>query len=215
MRRRCSKAKQRTKTLVAGERSGAAARRSPVRATPNAKAAKQSWLRSKRPVLRFVVTFGVLMGAFYGLTATAFFDKHGWDPYLDLNARVSGAILRFLGQDVVTSGQSLASPGASLSIRHGCDAIHASALFVSAILAAPTPVWGKLCGAVAGTILLMLTNLVRVVSLFYVRKYYPAAFELMHVEVWQVLFIFLAILLWVVWARWAVRGEVAHPHASA
>lgn len=215
MGRRRSKTKQRTKTAAVGEQRGPAAQRLPVGTAGRKVVLKPSWLQGKRPVLRFVVTFGVFMGVFYGLTATAFFEQHGWGPYLDLNASVSGAILRFLGQDVAVSGQSLASPGASLSIRRGCDAIHASALFVSAVLAAPTPMWGKLCGVVVGTALLMLTNLVRIISLFYVRMYYPAAFELMHVEVWQVLFIFLAILLWVVWATWAVRDEVAPPHASA
>ena len=50
-------------------------------------------------------------------------------------------------------------------------------------------------------------NLVRIVSLFYIRIHFPAAFEIMHVEVWQALFIFLALLCWIVWAVWAKRAS--------
>jgi exosortase H (IPTLxxWG-CTERM-specific) len=147
------------------------------------------------------------MGALYALTITSFFEKHGWVPYLDLNADASGAVLRLLGQDVTVSGRAISSTRASLLIERGCDAIHPSALFISAIVAAPTSVRRKLFGMVAGTSLLMVTNLIRIVSLFYVRMYWPDAFRMMHIEVWQALFIFLALLLWVVWARWAVRDR--------
>ncbi len=214
MRKRRLKARKQPETCTTGKQSVQGSRQSPDGASSAKSAARSSWFQAKRPVLRFVVTFGVCMGVFYGLTATAFFQRNGWDPYLDLNAKVSGTILAFLGQDVTVSGKSILSPWASLSIERGCDAIHASGLFISAVLAAPTPLLGKLCGAVVGTVLLMLTNLVRIISLFYVRLYYPAAFELMHIEVWQALFIFLAILLWVIWATWAVRSKLAHPHAS-
>lgn len=170
--------------------------------------------RARHPVLRFVVLFGVFMGGLYAVTATSFFEKRGWVPYLDLNAEVSGAILAFLGQDVTVSGRTISSPRASLLIERGCDAIHPSALFVSAVLAAPTSVWSKLWGMVVGTSLLMVTNLVRIITLFYIRKHWPDLFQMMHIEVWQALFIFLAILLWVVWARWAVRRGVEQANAS-
>jgi heme/copper-type cytochrome/quinol oxidase subunit 2 len=38
---------------------------------------------------------------------------------------------------------------------------------------------------------------------------------MMHVEVWQALFIFLAVLLWLVWAAWAERRRSAKVHVSA
>jgi exosortase/archaeosortase family protein len=145
------------------------------------------------------------MGAVYALTATPFFEKYGWVPYLKLNAEASGVILRRLGENATVSGRTVSSPRAALLIERGCDAIHPSALFLSALVALPAPLWKKLCGALAGTALLMLTNLVRIVTLFYVRIYYPSTFEVVHVEVWQIAFIFLVILLWVAWALWAVR----------
>ncbi len=62
---------------------------------------------------------------------------------------------------------------------------------------------------------LLLLNLVRIVSLFYIQIHFPRAFEVMHIEVWQVLFIFLAIALWALWAWWAVRRGAAGFNTSA
>jgi exosortase H (IPTLxxWG-CTERM-specific) len=169
----------------------------------------------KHPILRFVVLFGVCMGIIYALTATSYFDKKGWVPYLNLNARLSGSILEFLGRDVTVSGRSISSAGASIQVERGCDAIHPSALFVSAILAAPASLRRKIFGMLVGTTLLMMINLIRIITLFYVRLHRPDLFELMHAEVWQALFIFLAILLWIVWALWATRTRTVQPDASA
>jgi exosortase/archaeosortase family protein len=63
----------------------------------------------------------------------------------------------------------------------------------------------KLPAVVIGPLVLLVTNLVRIVSLYFVQIHAPSLFELLHVEVWQVAFIFLAVLLWVAWARWALR----------
>ena len=62
---------------------------------------------------------------------------------------------------------------------------------------------------------LMLLNLARIVSLFYIQIHFPRAFEVMHIEVWQALFIFLAIALWAWWACWAVGRGAADFSPSA
>ncbi len=166
-------------------------------------------------MLRFVVIFGVLMGLFYAVTMTSYMEEKGWTAYLDFNAKVSGAILGFLGENVTVSGQLITSPRGSLLIQRGCDAIHPSALFISAVLALPVSVWRKLPGMAVGTVVLMITNLARIISLFYVQIHFPRAFEIMHIEVWQTLFIFFAVLLWAIWAWWAVSGGMVRANASS
>jgi len=39
------------------------------------------------------------------------------------------------------------------------------------------------------------------VSLWYTGIWYPSIFEIMHVEVWQMLFIALPIVFWLIWLR--------------
>ena len=172
------------------------------------------WIESKRPILRFVLMFALLMGPFtvffYSiLTDTALFNR-----YLDLNAAVSAGVLRVLGEDASSTGQSLRSPRASLEIRHGCDAILPTALFVCAILAFPVVMRVKWTAVWLGSAALLLLNLVRIITLYYTRIYKPDWFHAMHVDVWQPAFIFLALLFWVIWALRATRVPEPQPVPS-
>ena len=172
------------------------------------------WLHGKRPVFRFVVSFGLLMGLFYLAGATSFANDTVFPKYLRLNARLSGAILRVFEDSVTVSGESLSSPRYSLTIARGCDAIEPSALFLAGVLAFPAPLLSKLPGMLIGTLCLMVLNLVRIVTLFYVGVFWPRAFHTVHVDVWQALFIFLAILFWTLWALRASRPGTLKPDAA-
>ena len=158
--------------------------------------------KRKRPVLRFVILFGVFMGIFCACDITPVFTDHVFPAYLRLNARVSGMILNVLQEDVIVVGDSI-SGRFQISIRHGCDALLPTALFVSAVLASPVALRFKIPGVISGSIFILLMNLARIVTLFYSGIYIPGYFERMHLEVWPAIFIFLSLFLWVVWALWA------------
>jgi len=167
-----------------------------------------AWLSAHRPVFLFLLIFGVLMGLFYAFALfTPFYERH-FPYYLGFNARLSGYILGFLGQDITVLGTSISSPAFSITVKQGCDAIEPTALFICAVLAFPSPFSKKIAGIVAGTLLLAILNIVRIVTLFVVGTYLPSVFELMHVDVWQGLFIFLAILFWVFWLLWTEKSQV-------
>lgn len=175
----------------------------------------RSWFEANRSDLRFLVVFGLCLGLYYLLTLTPPVKKGFFPAYLRLNAHVSGAMLRLFGEDATVQDQSLVSAkGPSIEIERGCDAVEPSALFVSAVLASPVSLMSRLSAAAVGTIVLMLLNLVRIISLFLVRLYYPQAFETVHLDVWQALFIFMAILLWAMWASRVTRKRAVQPDAS-
>ena len=174
-----------------------------------------AWFQAKRPMLRFVLVFGALIALFYAFTFTPLFKTTMLPSYLRLNARASGAILASLGEEVVISNITIISPRFAVDIRRGCDAIEPSALFVAAVLAFPASMRAKLPGIVAGTLLLLAINLVRIVTLVYTGIYFPKAFHTMHIEVWQAAFIFLALLFWVIWAWWATRRRNRRADAFA
>jgi exosortase H (IPTLxxWG-CTERM-specific) len=174
-----------------------------------------AWRRAKNPVLGFVLVFGVLLLVLYGLTLTRAFRKELFPAYLTLNARVSSAVLNVLGQSTAVSGTSIQKPGFAIDIRRGCDAIDPIILFCSAVVAFPMSWKKKILGLVLGAIVLALLNLVRIISLFFIGAYYPSAFDMMHGEVWQALFILLALVFWAVWIQWAMAKETALRHAPA
>ena len=168
----------------------------------------------KRPVLRAVIVFGLLMGLFYALVHTPRTESDIFQPYLGLIATVTGAIMNLFGYETTVADTSITSSVFSMQIVRGCDAIEPSAALVSAILASPVALWPKIPGILIGTLILLLINLVRLVSLFFIGVHFPKALDIMHEDVWQAAFIVLAIVLWAMWVQWATRGRRERPHAS-
>lgn len=152
------------------------------------------------------------MTAYY-LTTMVPAVKDGFFPaYLKANASLSGGLLNLFGEEVTVRGKAIVAPdGRSIQVERGCDAVEPSALFVSAVLASPVPLVSRLGAAVVGTLALMLLNLIRVVTLFLVRIHFSReVFDTMHLDVWQALFIFLAIVFWAMWASRAARQRTRH-----
>ncbi|MBT8484463.1 MAG: exosortase H [Phycisphaerales bacterium] len=170
---------------------------------------RSSWwadaARGKRPIVQFVGIFAVCMGLFYAFRTIAWFTDHVWLPYLRLNASVSAFILRVFQEQANATDVSVFSPRFNLQIAQGCDAIEPSALFAAAVIAFPAPLKRKLPGLAVGVAILVVLNLVRIISLYYTGVFWPEAFETMHVDVWQPVFILAAMLLWIAWAIWATR----------
>ena len=78
-------------------------------------------------------------------------------------------------------------------------------LLLAGVFAFPASWRAKLVGAAAGVTLLMVLNLIRIISLFYIGVYWPKMFETAHIEVWQALFVGLTLLLWLGWAWQVMR----------
>ena len=168
-----------------------------------------AWIKSRWPVVRFLVVLSALIGAFYAVyspfTGTALFSS-----YLSLLAEACAPILRLLGHDVTVSGTSIHGPRFSTEIVMGCDGIEMIALFVAAVLASPVGLRSRLLCIVVGTVILMMINLVRIVSLFCIGVYFPNALDVIHLDVWPGVLIVLVLLSWLLWARWAARKKDLH-----
>jgi exosortase/archaeosortase family protein len=167
--------------------------------------------------LRFLGLFALFMVLYFVLSTTSLMKDRFFPWYLEANARASTAVLHGFGcHDVVQNGKSVTSPRGAVTVARGCDAMEPVALFISAVLASPVSWSARVLAAIAGTGLLLFINLVRIISLFVCNVRWKAAFDIMHLDVWQALFIFVAIFFWAVWAAWAVkRQRRKHVHAPA
>ena len=160
---------------------------------------------SRASVFKFVAIFAVVMGVYYAASAIPVYRDTIFPKYLELNATVSGAILKVFGQPVKTRGDTISEGATSISIKKGCDAIAPTMLFIAAVVAFPAPWRRRLIGIALGAPLLLLINLVRIITLWYARKYASHdTFERLHVDIWQPLFILLALVLWMAWAMKAL-----------
>ncbi len=167
----------------------------------------RGWFLRHKPVFIFLLIFGVLMCLFYMVVVFTSFYEHPFTSYLGFNAKISGRVLNLFGQDVTVRGMSISSLAFSITLKRGCDAIEPTALFICAILAFPAAFIKKVAGVIAGALLLAVLNVVRIVTLFLVGFYLPSFFELMHADIWQGLFIFLAIFFWIIWLLWLSKSQ--------
>ena len=173
---------------------------------------KSSASRLRHPLVRFIGAFVLLMGLFYLLAATRSYDQWVFEPYVEWSAEASAGLLRWIGyREVTVRGASLTSPRVNLEIDRGCDGIEPTALFLALILAFPAPFRRKLPALVLGIPLLVGVNLARVASLYLVGLHYPRLFHVMHVDVWQMLFILVAITIWAGWLQWATGALSRRP----
>ncbi len=147
------------------------------------------------------------MAIFYTLLATPYFDGMLYS-YLEANAWLSNAILKALGQHTAVTGVTIQSPKFAVAIQRGCDAVEPTWLFCSAVLSFSSSWVHKLLGVFAGIILLQILNLIRIVSLFWIGLHWPEIFNSVHMEIWPVVFLLVAILLFIGWREWT-------PHAPA
>ncbi len=142
-------------------------------------------------ILRFIVLLPVLHLSLGLLRADRVFTP--------MTAYLAGGLMRLLMPDVVVQGSVIRGGGFGVDIYYGCDAEDVVMLFAAAVLAFPCGWRAKLLGVVGGTVLIVLFNLLRITSLFYVGRWAPSMFDVAHLVIWQVTGIVFATALFVVW----------------
>ena len=160
---------------------------------------KEKWEKNKTSYIFIgsILVFGIFS---FWLTSQEWFETAA-QPLLNFYADISNTILNLLGQDTKSTGETISSGGFSIQIKKGCDAIAPMILYTLSILFFPVAFSKKPKGILIGIILLFLLNIVRIVSLFLTGKYVKSLFDLMHTDVWQILFIIFTLYLWLVWLR--------------
>jgi exosortase H (IPTLxxWG-CTERM-specific) len=158
------------------------------------------WQRNRRE-LTFLILFAVLLGGSFTLVSLNWVNAHVIEPFTGGIARVSGATLDLLGQDVRMQGTIIRGSRFAVNIRNGCNGVEAMLIFLAAVLAFPAPWRARLLGLAVGVVAIQLVNLIRVVALYLTGAYFPALFDASHTVVWQTIVILFSVLLWILWAN--------------
>lgn len=154
-------------------------------------------LKSRKDGLRFCWLFGLYtLLAFLLLYAL---HKPLVIPFTELIAKASYVLLRLAGVQAWVSGVSVGIPGFSVEIKNNCNAIYEIGLLLAAIFAFPAPLTHRLTGALLGSGILYLINLIRILSLIAVGRYWPWSFDVAHLYVWQALFLSVVASCWLGW----------------
>ena len=162
--------------------------------------APDSFISRNKPVLVFFFRFLL----FFVLLMTVHFFTRFYTSFIlitKLNAGVSSTIINLVtpSEHTAVDGQVIRSGQFMLTIARGCDGVDGILLVTAALLAFPLGWRRRTTGIAIGILLLYAANLARIVSLYYITKYKPELFDLMHVYVWQTLTIFIGIVFFAWW----------------
>jgi exosortase H (IPTLxxWG-CTERM-specific) len=160
-------------------------------------------------VLRFFVSFVVLLAALFGLELTPVAQSYFVIPWTDALAAVSARLVTIFDPAVTASGNVLQNGphGFAVAIEAGCNGVEATLVLVAAMLAFPAPWRRKIAGLAIGILAVQGLNVIRVISLFYLGQWNYKAFEWAHLYVWQALIMLDVLVVWLVWVRLLPAGS--------
>lgn len=147
--------------------------------------------------LRFCLLFGLY-------TLLAFLFLYAMDdrlvvPFTRVIARLSHTLLTTLGAQSWVSGASVGIPGFAVEIKNNCNAIYEIGLYAAAVFAYPATLMQRTLGFVLGAAILYVVNLLRVLSLIGIGRYWPEGFQIAHLYLWQACFLALVAACWLLW----------------
>jgi exosortase family protein XrtM len=128
-----------------------------------------------------------------------------------MNAEVSSSIINWIHPAEKTSvdENTIKAVGLSMIIEEGCEGSEGIILVVAALLAFEMPLMIKITGIIFGTLLLYLSNLVRIVSLYYSLRYRPDLFDLLHMYIGQSFYIFVGAVFFIFWIQVAASRQIS------
>ncbi len=121
------------------------------------------------------------------------------------SAAVVASTLSLFGADVTRRGATIVYHSAAFRVIDECTGIEVIGLFVAAVLAFPSAWRHRLLGLALGVPSLLLLNLIRMCTLILVGASSARALDIGHVYVWPVIVLTMAMVIWLSWARIAVR----------
>lgn len=153
----------------------------------------------RTPLIRAYIIFLVCIISSYTLLRTSIMREFIGQPLARAFTSIGGLVLNLLSIKATASGTVLQVEGFAARVDDVCTGIFVVAIYLSAVLAYPSRATEKLKGLALGASVILSLNLIRVVSLMYIGRYFPALFETAHLLVWQSLIIFFALLVWLYW----------------
>lgn len=170
--------------------------------------AKSTPKRSGKVLLKFFGFFALAMVAFYAVYYSSFYADYINGPLLNTQAKVSNFVLNLIGQGTEVDGDVIYSDDFRVSIKGGCDGIEATALFICAVLVFPLISFAKkIPGLLWGVGILSIINIFRIVMLYLSGKYWPQAFDFLHLHGGVVIFTIISIALWMIWVNRVTKTE--------
>lgn len=167
-------------------------------------------------VVKFIVTYVVLMGGFFALLRFQPISGTG-DLYAIYESGLiasSVKLLNFLGLTAWGEGSLLFLPNITFDVRFGCNGLEAVLIYAVAILSFPAGWIKKLIGIAVGFIIIQVINLLRIVGLAYSGVYYRDIFDLLHIYIAQGIMIAVALGVFLIYIYYLNYGDERQQKAA-
>jgi exosortase/archaeosortase family protein len=175
---------------------------------------KKGLKREKRDIFRYkdkgllkvTVLFSLLVVSSNVLVW--FLGRGGYLSFFEIfNAKVAGGLIFLSGLKAEVAGNTLWLKNETWLINTECTAIFVMAIFASFILVYPSHLKEKTMALLLGIPAIFLANMLRLLAMAWLSQIRPAYSPYFHDYLWQVVFILLVIVLWLVWIEVMVSRE--------
>ena len=123
------------------------------------------------------------------------------------NARISGALLVWVGEPCYVFGPSISWGTGAITVLPECCSLEFAAIFCAAVLSCPASLYQKLSGVFFGTGIILSVNLFRIVTLYCIDVHSPALFAIAHEMVWPTVELLLVLVLLISWMQWVLPAK--------
>ena len=114
-------------------------------------------------------------------------------------AWITAKVLWLVGVHATSAGRVVTLSSFAVEIKNNCNAIYEVGLYAAAVWAYPAAWRDRLLGTLGGASVLYVVNVLRILTLLTVGLLQPAWFEVMHLYVWQTLFLLVVTTCWLAW----------------
>lgn len=154
-------------------------------------------------ILRFVL-FAVLV--LIGNTPLWFFPDI-IIPFQKFMVKVVGGLISTSGLEVIQNGVHIILKNDRWIMTPECTALSAMIVFVAFILVYPSSLKSKGKAVLTGIPFIIIANTMRLFSLAWATELFAKYAHLAHDYVWQVAFLILIAVMWLVWIEMVVKRE--------
>lgn len=156
------------------------------------------------PFWRFIV-FTVLV--LIGNNAPFWLFPEPTIPFQKFMVKIVGGLIEASGLQVVYNGIHITLKNGGWIMTAECTAMSAMIVFVAFVLVYPAALKSKGIAILAGIPFLILANTLRLFSLAWITDLFPKYAEFVHDYIWQVAFLILIAVMWLIWIEMVVRHE--------
>ena len=154
-------------------------------------------------ILSFVI-FGLLV--LVGNTPLWFLPQ-AITPFQKFMVKIVGSLISASGLEVVQNGVYITLKNDQWVMTPECTALSAMIVFVAFVIVYPASMKSKGIAVAAGIPFIIIANILRLFTLAWATELFSKYAHLAHDYVWQVAFLILIAVMWLVWIEMVVKRE--------